>query len=110
VSTIIVTFDNPHPERWEADATAGRRALVRGLELAPPEPAAGHDGLTVNRMTVFVGPHERFHRLALHEFGHLLGLEHDGPGTVMRQDVSEGSDEITEDDFAQCVAKGACAQ
>lgn len=107
-STIIVTFDNPHPETWAAAALNGRRSLVRGVELGPADIHDHDGGTTIDRMTVFVAPHERFHRLALHEFGHLLGLEHDGDGTVMRQDVSHGSDEITDADFAQCVSKGAC--
>ncbi len=107
-STIIVTFDNPHPETWREDATAGRRSLVRGVELGPADIHDHDGGTTRDRMAVFVAPHERFSRLALHEFGHLLGLEHDVDGTVMRQDVSKGSDVITDRDFDQCVSKGSC--
>jgi hypothetical protein len=110
-SRILIRYDRPNAaDVWQAEATAGRRTLVRGTDAAPVS-ADGkrHDGGTSpDRMAVFVRPHLRFYRLALHEFGHLLGLGHDREGTAMHQDVSEGSDFVTWEDFAQCVAVGSC--
>lgn len=111
---IIVLYDRPNArDVWQAEANAGRRTLVRGTETAPPS-ADGkrHDGGTsADRMVVWLSPHKRFARLALHEFGHmLLDTDDHGPkGTVMVQDQSEGSDWITDEDFAWCQRVGACA-
>lgn len=111
---IRVQFDRPNaPREWQAEANAGRRTLVRGTDTAPVS-ADGkrHDGGTSqDRMVVWLRPHARFARLALHEFGHmLLDTDDHGPeGTVMVQDQSEGSDYITDADFAWCQRAGACS-
>lgn len=111
---ILVRYDRPNAANvWQAEADAGRRTLVRGTSTAPPS-ADGkrHDGGTSHdRMVVWLNPHKRFARLALHEFGHMiLNTDDHGPeGTVMVQDQSEGSDWITDEDFAWCQRVGACA-
>lgn len=112
-SHIVVRFDRPNaPREWQAEANAGRRTLVRGTDTAPmSDDGRRHDGGTSrDRMVVWLRPHARFYRLALHEFGHmLLGPDHGPEGTVMVQDQSKGSDWVTEEDFARCVRVGACS-
>lgn len=110
-SRILIRYDRPNAaEVWHSEANAGRRTIVRGTDTAPlSADGKRHDGgTTADRMAVFIRPHRRFYRLALHEFGHLLGLGHDREGTAMHQDVSDGSDFVTWEDFAQCVAVGSC--
>lgn len=78
------------------------------LSAEPPE--GGYNGLTkMSERTIWCRPipiGATYYDVALHEFGHALGLGHATTGVMMATTVS---DEFTPEVMAECRRAGACS-
>jgi hypothetical protein len=94
---------------WKTIATRQIRILDKGDWLVvPAEVPKGLGYAQSGRHLIRISPEtpdDQVYAVALHEFGHALGLQHVKPG-VMDPDVQ--TIEFSAEDFAECRRVGAC--
>lgn len=95
-------------EQWNAITRPDHRIRFDGARwyIAKESPVAGYDGWT-NAATkrVSLNPQRPVYTLALHEFGHTLGLNHTING-VMHPTAT--STIFSAEDIAECIRVNAC--
>jgi predicted Zn-dependent protease len=102
-------------EKW--NSVADRKLLLAGrgelivLNAHTPE---GYNGLHQRRFGIIRidpdAPRDRVYAIALHEFGHALGLRHQGRGVMAGAGAAEElpAIEFTEEDLAECRRQWVC--
>lgn len=112
----VAFTDDEQAQVWRAATTWNERTLPerritqgtiwRVLKQEPPHSFNGE--CSQRARTIWIRPEPRgatVYEVALHEFGHALGLGHTSTGVMMAAEVST---EFTSDVMAECKRAGAC--